>query len=91
MKLKVQTTAKSPVTFTSFDLGAFENQLPSITVQSDAEGMAFAEFFGTPGTFDNVNILAGSPAATGQVRFVVNVGVSQPATQIPAANTNTTN
>ena len=77
VKLKVRAAAQAPVTFTSFDLGAFQNQLNSITVQADSQGLAEAEFFGSPGTFSDVNILAGSPVTTGQVKFVVNVVVSQ--------------
>lgn len=71
--LRVKAPPGSPVTFTSFDLGAFENQLTSITVQADKQGVAEAKFRGTPGTIEEVHILAGSPEASGQVRFVVNV------------------
>lgn len=71
--LRVQAVAAAPVTFTSFDLGAFENQLTSITVQADAEGVAEAVFTGTPGTYNAANILAASPMTAGQLRFIVNV------------------
>lgn len=71
--LKVQALKDAPVTFTSFDLGAFQNQLTSVTVKADAKGVAQAVFTGTRGTINNVNILAGSPMTSGQLRFVVNV------------------
>lgn len=73
--LKVKAIPGAPVTFTSFDLGAFENQLTSITVQADAEGVAAATFTGTPGTYNDVNILAGSPMTAGQIKFLVNVSL----------------
>lgn len=63
------------MTFTSFDLGKFHNELTSVTVQANDKGIAEAEFFGTPGTYSDVNILAGSPLLTEQVKFVVFVDV----------------
>lgn len=71
--LKVKAVKDAPVTFTSFDLGSFHNLLTSVTVKADANGMAQAIFTGTPGTIDNVNILAGSPMTSGQLRFTVDV------------------
>lgn len=71
--LRVKTTPGSPVSYTAFDLGAFENRLTSISVQADEQGIAQAEFRATPGTVEDVHILAGSPGASGQVRFTVNV------------------
>jgi hypothetical protein len=83
--LRVNAAPGAPVSFTSFDLGRFDNQLTSITVQANAQGVAEAKFYAPPGTYNNVNILAASPMASGQTRFVVNVqvpGVTGPA---PAA------
>lgn len=73
IRLEVQGRPEAPVTFTSFDLGAFQNQLTSITVAADEQGIAQAEFTGTPGTVEDVNILVGSPMASGQVQFRVRV------------------
>ncbi len=73
--LKVQVIPQAPVTFTSFDLGAFSNRLTSITVAADEKGIAIAPFTGTPGTYNEVNILAASPLTSGQVRFTVFVVV----------------
>ena len=70
---KVHAAPGAPVTFTSFDLGEFENRLTSMTVQADGEGNAQVRFTGTPGTINNVNILAASPVTSGQLRYVVNV------------------
>lgn len=71
--LKVRAPAKAPVTFMSFDLGAFENQLTCITVQADSQGIAQAEFYASPGTIADCNILAACPLATEQVKFVVHI------------------
>jgi len=71
--LKVQAPPGAPVTFTSFDLGEFENRLTSITVKADEQGVAQAKFYGTPGTIEDVNLLVGSPMASGQVKYIVNV------------------
>ncbi|MFT3771416.1 MAG: hypothetical protein QM820_38875 [Minicystis sp.] len=69
--LEVTGEPRAPVTFTSFDMGAFENGLPSITVVGDTNGVSRAVFTATPGTVLAVNILAGSPLAVGNVKFVV--------------------
>ncbi len=73
--LKVKVLPNAPVTFTSIDLGAFSNRLTSITVAADQDGIATAQFIGTPGTYNDVNILAASPVTSGQVKFVVTVVV----------------
>jgi hypothetical protein len=71
--LEVTGEPFAPVTFTSFDLGAFENGLPSITVGADAAGDARAQLTAIPGTVEAVSIVAGSPLAVGIVRFTVQV------------------
>lgn len=81
VSLRVEAVAGAPVTFTSFDLGAFQNRLTSITVQAGDDGVAVARFTGTPGTINNVNILAASPMTSGQLRFVVNVQLPEAAAQ----------
>jgi hypothetical protein len=63
----------APVTFTSFDMGAFQNRLTSVTVRADDKGAASAVFTATPGTTAGVNIIAASPLAVGQVKFLVTV------------------
>ncbi len=73
--VQVAAPVGAPVTFTSFDAGQFENQLTSITVIADEDGVATARFSGTSGTISDVNILAGSPLAAGNVSFVVDVAV----------------
>jgi len=83
VRLRVQAVPGAPVTFTSFDLGAFENELPSITVRADRRGVAEARFRGTPGTYDRVNILAASPMTSGRVRFCVYVEL--PPEPVPGA------
>lgn len=73
LKLSVQAPPGAPVTFTSFDTGQFSNLLSSITIKAGKDGLAEAEFVATPGTVGNINVLAGSPLASGQVKFLVDV------------------
>jgi hypothetical protein len=75
VKLQVTGKPKMPVTFTSLDLGQFSNQLTSITVVVNDQGIAEAEFFATPGTIDDVRVVAASPATSGQASFIVNVNL----------------
>jgi len=67
------TPLGAPVTFTSFDCGAFSNLLTSITVTADTDGVATATFLATPGTLNETNILAASPLCSGQVNFSVTI------------------
>lgn len=73
--LSVETEPGAPVTFTSFDLGFFSNELTSITVQADDKGIASAQFTAGGGTIDDLKILAASPMTTGQVKFHLNVRI----------------
>lgn len=73
VRLSVRVPADSPVTFTSFMLGSFENQLPSITVESDQQGNAEVTFTATPGAGPDVRIVAASPVSSGQSRFLIAV------------------
>lgn len=78
VSLKVRVQPKDPVTFMSFQLGYFENQLTSITVQADEQGIAQANYTAGGGTIDDVQILAAGPRTSGQVQFLVNVRLAQP-------------
>jgi hypothetical protein len=74
VRLSVKGVPLSPISFTSFDLGAFqESKLSSVTVQADKEGVAAVTFIATPGTLNDANVLAGSPLSSGQVKFVVDI------------------
>lgn len=73
VRLSVKVEPQAPVTFTSFDLGIFQNSLPSITVAANAQGIAEVAFTGTVGTEHDVNILAASPMNSGQAKFLVNI------------------
>ncbi len=75
--LKVSAPAGAPVTFVTLDGGAFENELGSISVAADDEGIARSVFTATTGVIAEVNILAGSPLCTGQLHF--RLFVSEPA------------
>jgi len=74
VKLRVQAKPNYPVSFCSFDGGTFkETGLNSITVQANEVGVAEVTFVGSPGTINECNVLAGSPMASGQVKYMVNV------------------
>ncbi len=73
VRLRVKTEPGMPATFTSFDLGTFDNGLSSITVAADELGIAQASFHASPGKKGEINILAASPAATERVKFNVYV------------------
>jgi hypothetical protein len=73
VRLQVQTKIGAPVSYMSFDLGAFQNRLAAITVAADDQGIATAEFTGTPGTINNVRVIAASPMASGNSEFMVRV------------------
>jgi hypothetical protein len=75
--LRLNVPAGMPATFTSFDLGAFENLLTTITVKADAKGVAQAAFTASSGTIGTVNILAASPVTSGQMRYIVYVADDQ--------------
>lgn len=73
VELVVKTLPGMPATFTSFDMGAFGNQLTSQTVAADEDGNAKVQFTATPGTTGDVRILAASPVTSGQVHFMVEI------------------
>lgn len=75
VRLSVDAIPFAPVTFTSMDLGQFDNSLSSITTVADKDGKAFANYTPTGGTIDEVKILAGSPVTSGQASFMVSVSV----------------
>jgi hypothetical protein len=72
-RLAVNGVSGAPVTFTSFDGGAFDNGLSSITVRTGDDGMATAAFTATPDTGSVVNVVAASPYSSGVVQFTVQV------------------
>jgi hypothetical protein len=71
--IAVRAQAHAPVTFVSFDRGAFSNGFTAITVKADQDGLASARFTATEGTFQDTNIKAGSPMHAGNVDFVVTI------------------
>lgn len=75
VRLQVEATPNAPVTFTSADLGQFDNKLSSVTVIAGDDGTATANYTATGGTIDEVQILAASPITSGQVAFTVSVNV----------------
>jgi hypothetical protein len=73
VELRVRGEPDAPVTFVTYDMGLFDNGLGSISVRTDAEGIARVTWRGQPGVTNLVTILAGSPLTAGQVRFSLNV------------------
>ncbi len=73
VRLSVKAPSGYPITFTSMDLGQFENHLTSITVLASDDGVASAAFTGTAGTTDEVAILAAGPMTSGRVEFVITI------------------
>lgn len=71
VELVVQSAPNAPVTFTSIDGGGFDNTLGSITVASDAQGIARVRYTPDPGTCNDVSIMAASPMAAYTAEFVV--------------------
>ncbi len=84
IELAVKAAPGFPVTFTSFDCGAFGNGLTTQTVEADAAGVARVKFLGMPGTVLETNILASSPVTSGQVRFKANTLVYADGKQVAA-------
>jgi len=86
VRLSVRATPGAPVTFTSFDLGVFQNRLPSITVAANEQGDAEAVFTAVEGTIADAAIVAGSPLHSGQVRFRVTVWDDESFAKLPTSN-----
>ena len=86
-RLSVKTVPNGVVSWTSLDLGSFENSLNAITVAADASGVAMVTFTATSGVSHVVHILAGSPVASGQVSFQVDVQTQGivPVSAVPAS------
>jgi len=81
VRLQVQAVAGFPVTFTTFDLGTFENSLTTVSVPANDDGVATATFTATPGSLFRAHVLAASPGASGQVHFEIYI---QSKTEVPA-------
>jgi hypothetical protein len=73
--LQVKAISEAVVTFHSFDLGHFDNRLTTTSVQAGEDGIASVNFTASGGTFGELNILAASPQTSGQVNFVIKVGL----------------
>lgn len=69
--LTVITAPHAPVSFVTLDLGTFSNSLTAITVQANAEGEASTVYTASGGAIADVHLMAGSPMASGQVKFHV--------------------
>ena len=75
--LKVKATPGFPVTFHTQQLGEFNNRLKTISVEADADGVATAVYSAVSGVSGLVRITAASPVHSGQVRYIVDVAVTE--------------
>lgn len=73
VRLPVKTRPGYPVTYVALDLGAFQNQLNAITVVANDQGIAEAIYTATPGTINRSHVLVGSPGASGQISFELQI------------------
>jgi hypothetical protein len=74
LPLFVKVPPNAPVTFTSFGGGAFrETAVSTATVRADARGLASVRFVAADGVGGDVAIVAGSPLASGNLRFLLRV------------------
>ena len=71
--LRIKAEPEMPVSFSTTQVGKFENQLPAITVAADASGVASVQFTPGSGSLGLNDILVASPVHTGQLRFLVDV------------------
>ena len=82
VSFRVRAISNAPVSFTSFDLGTFENGLSAITVKADGDGIAEVQFKAGNGSFNQVNILAASPMTSGQAKYIVTVEMPRTAKEL---------
>jgi hypothetical protein len=75
VRLSVKAIPFAPVTFSSHDLGSFDNQLTTATVVADEQGLANANFTASGGTIDQVYVLAASPVTSGQAKFTIDISL----------------
>lgn len=71
VRVSAKTTPNSPVTFTLFGNGKFDNGIGTVTVAADDQGVATTVYVGT--TSARAEVLAGSPTSSGTVRYRFNV------------------
>ncbi len=74
--LKVKADPGNPVSFYTPGVGEFDNRLSSFSTQAADDGIATAIYTAGPGTIGLQNILAASPVHSGQIRFRINVSLS---------------
>jgi hypothetical protein len=78
--LAVIAVAGEPVTFVTREGGMFPNGQAVVTVRCQADGVARTRFTATPGTVDDVTVIAGSPATSGTAEIILHV--SYPGSQL---------
>jgi hypothetical protein len=83
VNLEVKVEPKMPVTFYSPRLGQFDNQLATMTVRADDEGIARATFKASSGTREEIEVFASSPVHSGLARFLIDVEVPAVASSNP--------
>ncbi len=64
-----------PVHFYTNSIGQFDNQLSTITVKADEQGIAVARYRTTSGQLGDVDLFAASPVRSGRTRYLVRVSI----------------
>jgi hypothetical protein len=73
VELVFTSAPNAPLNLFSNGLGAFDNGLTSISLRTDAQGVASLTWTASAGTTGDVNVLAASPLAHGQASIFINV------------------
>ena len=75
--LRVKASPKAPVAFYHSGVGRFENNLKSITVAADKDGIAEVRYVAGLGVTDLNTVLAASPLHSQQLKFTIKVDLPQ--------------
>jgi hypothetical protein len=72
--VRIKAVPGSMATFTALGRGTFSNRSASISVATDARGLAAAAFTAAPGATGDAIVLSACPETTGQARFLIHIG-----------------
>jgi hypothetical protein len=77
VRIKVFAEPRMPVTFHTQQLGEFDNRLKTITVAASEEGVAEVTYRAVSGVQGLINVMAASPANSGQLKYLINVNLPE--------------
>ncbi len=75
--ITVKAEPDMPVTFHTQQLGEFDNRLKTITVAASKDGIAKVTYRAVAGVNGLVNVMAASPANSGQLKYLINVNLPE--------------